>query len=245
MLIRAMVGGLRLHLVEPKLRPHTVPEVDFLPCTPSQFMSMLNAGMLTHFGGQILLGGAPMPAGIDVGKLRVFEGYGMTETASHIALRPYGNQVFQALPGVELSAVGDALEIRADHLGIQKLTTNDAVELVNTKAFKLLGRLDDVINSGGLKIHPGQLEQLLLANGMNELCISCKEDPILGDQLVVVHTLATNQNKLKQAINTLPRLQRPKWRFRLEEIPVLPGGKLDRMEVRRLIREFPHHLSQL
>ena len=100
MLIRALVGGLTLHLIEPKLSIKEVPPVDFLPCTPAQFLSMLDNNVFNDFSGQILLGGAPSLKHLDIGGLKVYEGYGMTETASHVALKPYGEEEYRAVAGV-------------------------------------------------------------------------------------------------------------------------------------------------
>lgn len=245
MLIRALVGGLRLHIVAPKLELSIIPDVDFLPCTPPQFMSMLERDLLKDFNGVILLGGAPVPQNLSIGSLHVYEGYGMTETASHIALRRYGQTFFKALPGVELTLENQSLQISATHLGITDLKTHDAAELIDHQSFKVLGRLDDVINSGGLKIHPSHLEQQLQDLGELDVCISAREDLKFGEQLVVVLSEATSLVTLKKALANLPRLHQPKWVLFLEELPVLPNGKIDRVEIRGLVKKSSHHLSPL
>lgn len=245
MLIRALVGGLTLYLVEPKLSIKEVPLVDFLPCTPAQFLSMLENGVFNDFTGQILLGGAPSQKRLSVGSLRVYEGYGMTETASHIALKSYGEEEFKAVEGVHFTLAKGALLITASHLGVHQLKTNDAAELTSATSFKLLGRLDDVINSGGVKMHPSKIESDLHNLGLKDICISSRENEQLGEQLVLVHTGQFKELELSNAVSSLPRIQRPKWYFSIEKLPILASGKLDRKELRGLIQEFPHLLSPL
>ncbi len=245
MLIRALVGGLTLHLVEPKLSIKEVPSVDFLPCTPAQFLSMLDNNVLNDFSGQILLGGAPSQKHLDIGGLKVYEGYGMTETASHVALRSYGEEEFKSVEGVYFALANEALLITASHLGINQLKTNDAAELTSATSFKLLGRLDYVINSGGIKMHPSKIESDLHNLGLKDIYISSRENEQLGEQLVLVYTGQFKELELSNAVSSLPRTQRPKWCFSVEKLPVLSSGKLDRKELRRLIQEFPHLLSPL
>jgi len=245
MLIRALVGGLTLYLIEPKLTTEQVPLVDFLPCTPAQFLSMLDNGALRDFSGQILLGGAPSQKTLDVGTLKVYEGYGMTETASHVALKTYGEEEFIAIHGVLFSLEDESLLITAPHLGVDQLKTNDVAELISPTSFKLLGRLDDVINSGGIKLHPDKIEGDLLSLGLNDICISSRQNEQLGEQLVLVYVGPFKELEVSKAVSLLPRINRPKWRFEVEQKPVLPSGKLDRKELRRLIREFPHLLFPL
>lgn len=245
MLIRALVGGLKLHLIEPKLSVPEVLNVDFLPTTPAQFHSMLEHKALKHFTGKILLGGAPSQKELDVGSLKVYEGYGMTETASHVALRKYGEQVFNAIKGVQFSLEGESLIITAPHLGIDGLRTNDAAALTTDTSFKLLGRIDDVIISGGIKIHPEKMESELHHLGLKNVYVSSRENEQLGEQLVLVHTQSLMEFETARAVSSLPRSHRPKWGFKVEEKPLLPSGKLDRKKLRKLIREFPHLLFPL
>lgn len=245
MLIRALVGGLTLHLIEPKLSVKQVPMVDFLPCTPAQFSSMLEKQILSGFQGKILLGGAPSQKHLDVGSLKVYEGYGMTETASHVALKTYGEEEFRAVEGVKFALANESLVVTAAHLGVENLKTNDSAELVSGTSFKLLGRLDDVINSGGIKIHPSKIENELNQQGLQDICISSRDNEQLGEQLVLVHTQTCTELVAVKAMTSLARSERPKWRFEVEELPVLPSGKVNRKELRRLIREFPHLLFPL
>lgn len=118
----------------------------------------------------VLLGGASVSTTliekIEQLNLNVYEGFGMTETVSHIALRKiqhstFNIQNFKCLEGVSVSEKNGKLIIKATHLGIEYLETNDEIELISPSEFKWLGRTDFVINSGGYKFHPEVLEQKL------------------------------------------------------------------------------------
>jgi O-succinylbenzoic acid--CoA ligase len=124
-------------------------------------------------------------------KTHIIETFGMTETASHIAIRPLNGQdksdYFSALPGVYLTQdKNDCLIIQANHLGNDPIFTNDVVELLSNNAFRWLGRHDNVINTGGIKVFPETIEQKLfpLLAGRN-LFIGKIEDAILGQKIIL------------------------------------------------------------
>ncbi len=114
----------------------------------------------------ILVGGAALNQEIQkkLSKLmgRVYATYGMTETVSHIALQPLNgplaSEYFTVLPGIKISADDrGCLEINAPHFG-EKIVTNDLVEIKNSSHFKWLGRVDNIINTGGKKVIPEKIE---------------------------------------------------------------------------------------
>ena len=119
----------------------------------------------------------------------------MTETLTHIATRALGSDLYRTLPGIAISVDRfGALMVDAPGRGISRLRTRDAVELVETDAgpnFRWLGRLDDIINTGGLKVHPAALErawsdQLAKLMGPRRWYISGREDDTLGQRITVV-----------------------------------------------------------
>ena len=90
--------------------------------------------------------------------------YGMTETCSHVALAdaldPQG--IYSAMPGISFSIDSrDCLRITAGSMSFGTLQTNDVVELLDNGRFRWLGRADNAINSGGIKIHPEMLERAI------------------------------------------------------------------------------------
>ncbi len=244
MLVRALIGGLTLHLLPPKLAVNEIPNVDFLPCTPAQFKAALQNDVLSDFNGAILLGGAPVGDIEPMVGINLYVGYGMTETASHVALRPLSEKVYSAVDGVEFTTREGALVIDAPHLGIKELQTNDLVRLIDAHSFEFIGRLDDVINSGGLKIHPAVLESHFHSNGC-VVCISSIADKVYGEAVVIVVEGEVSQSSVKKLLKDVPRSHQPKFMLSLDRLPFLASGKLDRNEVRRLIQESQHLLFPL
>ncbi len=136
--------------------------VDLLSVVPSQIPSILSS---SQYIDNLLIGGAPINsqsehALIDAG-IKAYLGYGMTETCSHVALRRIGNDGrFTAMPGITFATDSrDCLIIQSAYFSWKSLVTNDVVEILSDTEFKWLGRADNVINSGGIKIHPESLEQ--------------------------------------------------------------------------------------
>jgi O-succinylbenzoic acid--CoA ligase len=115
----------------------------------------------------------------------------MTETMSHIALRKVNgrdkSEFFTPLPGVELNQNSEGcLRITAPHLGIYDLETQDVVEFSGDGCVRVLGRTDNVINSGGVKLFPEQIEQKLSRWISAPFYIGAQPDDLLGERPVLV-----------------------------------------------------------
>jgi O-succinylbenzoic acid--CoA ligase len=164
MLVRAIVGGLALEIVEPTTKPNFKTPADFIALTPNQCYSLLPDFPPVK---KVLLGGGVvsedlierLPERIDF-----YEGFGMTETITHIAIRKLQRESskspFEAMPGVCLSISKDReLIIDAPSRGVTGLVTDDIVELIDSKRFVWLGRRSSIINSGGIKVMPEVVEQ--------------------------------------------------------------------------------------
>ncbi len=197
MLVRAMHLGLELEVTEPSSDPLAAirREIDFAAMTPLQLSQSITQGRLEKVK-TLLVGGAQVsPALIkqtQLLKTRVFETWGMTETASHIAIRPlngvHKSDCFSALPGVRFSQdERGCLVIQADHLGGEAIATNDVVELLHHRAFRWLGRYDNVINSGSVKIFPELIEQKLAPHlAARQFYITATADEALGQKVVLL-----------------------------------------------------------
>jgi O-succinylbenzoic acid--CoA ligase len=168
-LVRALVLDLGLVLVEPcqnpleNLPPMTIHLASFVP---TQWNTMLAAGInfKNYFSSAkgILLGGARVPDRLrtDMG-FPVYETYGMTETVSHIAYRVWDQDHFLILPGVQIAVSDTSCLLICSALTENKwILTRDLVEISAPGRFILTGRLDRVINSGGLKIQSEKIEQV-------------------------------------------------------------------------------------
>lgn len=207
MLWRALILGWDLTVSEPTAAPQPPPtgtpdgRYDFGVATPMQARHLALTGMLSRFH-QLLLGGAPLTAEleaqlIDAGRnagCRMHLGFGMTETLTHIATRQLGTPEYQALPGVFLSQDGEgALVIHAPERGVIEHATRDAIAWATAPggAFRWLGRLDAVINTGGVKVHPEALESEWAADlgpllGARKWYAAGRPDATLGHHIAVV-----------------------------------------------------------
>ena len=173
MVVRAFVTGLDLHVIDPT--GPVLPKLlnagafRFATMVPQQLLTALRADrdQVERQFDTVLLGGGPVSDVLiaELGGLRtaVFLSYGSTETVTHVALRklnePEATVQFTALGPVTFSFdQRGCLIIATPHLSTKQHVTNDIVEVVDELRFHWLGRADNVILSGGLKIHPEQLE---------------------------------------------------------------------------------------
>ena len=164
MLIRAMFLGFSLDMVSPTIRPmsNLKKKYQFAAMTPMQAWNSLSR--LNQIN-TLIVGGGAISKSLREALLKVqgkvFETYGMTETLSHIAFRKIYDPLaeFTLLPNFSISQdKRGCMVINAPHLSIENLITNDNVEILNNSKFRLLGRIDNMINSGGVKIQPEQIE---------------------------------------------------------------------------------------
>ena len=184
MLVRGLELGLPMTVVEPSGNPLATLNLAtdhfaFSAFVPLQLQTMLEAigteqhpDTLAILNGMkaILVGGAAtspaLEGALQVITAPVYATYGMTETVSHIALRrlngPNASAVFTALEGITLGTdERDCLHITAAATNFERVQTNDVVELIDLTHFRLLGRADRVINSGGVKVQPERVEQII------------------------------------------------------------------------------------
>ncbi len=212
MLVRALVWDCPITLVEPSGNPLLAMEgqFTFVALVPLQVEACLadeKSRKLLQSIPQVLIGGAALPhktqQGLVQQGIRAWQSFGMTETVSHIALAPIeeGELVYQALPGV---AIGineqQCLWIQSPMGGPEKIQTNDTIELRSKNTFTWLGRADFVVNSGGIKLFPEQLERRI-APLFEENYPECayflygEKDNRLGERLVLFVEGNEEENK--------------------------------------------------
>ncbi|MGB0166649.1 MAG: AMP-binding protein [Luteibaculum sp.] len=166
----------------------------FVPLVPAQLESLLNLEEII-WPEKILLGGAPLSPSLrrSLGELRaptsIYEGYGMTESLTHLALRqihPYFEDYFQPLEPFSIEkSPENTLRFKAPHLGDSWINTTDLVAFNDAGGFKILGRADFIINSGGHKINPLEVEALLAELINNRYFIYGLPDEMLGEKAVL------------------------------------------------------------
>lgn len=194
MIIRSLVRNLNLIVVEPTSTPldSLDEQLDFIAMVPMQMRQTINKNLEKLKRGQkIIIGGGPISTDLDreIRELPVlaYHTFGMSETISHVAMRNIsaGDQFFEAVPNVSFESKDGELIIQAPHLGIGALKTNDAVELIDPQHFRWLGRTDFVINSGGVKLHPEEIEQQLSNLISQPFFISGVKDELLGEKVIL------------------------------------------------------------
>jgi len=199
LVVRAFVGKLDLYCIPPSMNPVSewTPPLDFAAFTPAQLSELLKTEKGLSFVKsikKIILGGGSLPTPLETKvqslDIEIWHTYGMTETMSHIALRKVnGNDksaCFYPMPGVQLAKNDSGcLTITAPYLGIFGLETNDLVEMQHGGGFKILGRKDNVVNSGGVKLFPEQIEQKLSGFMDDPFYVGSVPDEQLGEKLTL------------------------------------------------------------
>lgn len=193
-LVRALVHDLSLILVEPCQNPLLqIPStpIHLASFVPTQWSTILDSGidLKSYFkeAKGILLGGAAISDLLrkDYG-FPVYETYGMTETVSHIAFRTWEQTEFQILHGVQIAQNEEnCLLICAPMTENKWIETRDVVELTSPGKFKFIGRMDRVINSGGIKVQPEKIEQAYRSICNLPLFVAGIPDEFWGQKVVL------------------------------------------------------------
>lgn len=169
--------------------------------------------------------------------------YGMTETLSHIALRrlngPEASPTYHPFPSVDISlSEEDTLVIKAPLVCDEVLRTNDVARLHPDGSFSILGRKDNIINSGGIKIQTEVVEEALHPVISVKFAITSVPHPKFGEAIVLL--IEDKEKKVEPAglqsriDSVLPKYQRPKYIIEVETLPLTGSGKIDRKTCRAL-----------
>lgn len=262
MVIRSLERGLKLSVVDPSNHPlasmafmsGTVP-VDFIAMVPSQVYCSLQVPaereVLRRVRHLIIGGGAISEElqesidGLDW-QGNVWSSYGMTETLSHIALRrlngPGASGWYVPFDGVRVELNEDGcLLIDAPMVHDGVLETNDLAELRDGR-FRILGRRDNVICSGGVKLQIEQIEAKLRPFIPVPFCITRRKDPKFGELVVMLlengagASSPVSDDQLRLAFSRLGRYEVPKSVLRVPEIPMTRTGKINRAEAEKMAR---------
>jgi O-succinylbenzoic acid--CoA ligase len=244
MIVRSIERELKLIITDPSLKPveNLEEEIDFCAMTPLQVENSLEK---LHLIKNLIIGGAAVSESLKNKILqmnlstsnRIFETYGMSETLSHIGLKqlmPEQENYFTVFENVSISLdERGCLKIFAPNVNAEELQTNDLVDIRNEKQFEFLGRIDNVINSGGAKIFPETLEALVKKEIPNEAVFIGLPDESLGQKLILI--IEGNQSdEVIKKISEIPfekNFHRPKEIIFISEIPRTPNGKINRLEL--------------
>ena len=266
MLVRAIERKLKVIISVPSSAPEISENVEFCAMTPLQVQNSLDK---IHFIKNLIIGGAAVSEKLkneisttlqfSNSPTRIYETYGMSETLSHIALKqisPVQENYFTILNDVEISVdERNCLKIFAPKLNPEILQTNDIVELMHfdsaqgdKKQFKFLGRFDNVINSGGVKIFAEELENLVKKHIDKDLVFLGKPDETLGEKLILViedklfseSCQSERSRRLKSQISNLKfenKFHSPKEILFLEKFPRAENGKVLRKEILKFLAD--------
>lgn len=254
MVVRAIVGKLHLYTEIPTACPMTQTDrhFSFVALTPMQVFSILqNDTQKTRLQKvlHLLIGGGAIDTSLQEALQSfphaVWSSYGMTETLSHIALRRLNgieaSEWYQPLPGINVStSITDTLQIDAPMLHEGTLITNDRVEWNKNGQFRIIGRIDNVINSGGIKIQLEEVETLLCQETDIDFQLTAVTHPKWGEKLVMLtEKLSSEQEtELQNAICKLSPYMRPKEIFSVAALPLTETLKPNRAKARLLAAEL-------
>jgi O-succinylbenzoic acid--CoA ligase len=238
MIVRAIVLGLELDMIEPSAFPQIDYEKKYHFCafTPMQLKNF--AKYLKQIKTVIVGGGRVSDDILDLIKDKnphVYETFGMTETVSHIAVKKLNNfedetnnSYFNTLPEVKVSTdTRGCLIIEAPTLSNEKIITNDIVKIHSDTSFEWIGRYDNVINSGGIKLYPEQIEAKLRSEIAEQFFIASIPDEALGDKVVLI--IEAEENELKTInFDGLDKFEKPKEVLTILKFIETASGKIHR-----------------
>jgi O-succinylbenzoic acid--CoA ligase len=239
MAVRSLVAGLDLYAVQPCGHPlESAPDVvfDFSAMIPLQvYNSLKNETERKQFEkiNAVIIGGGAIDEKLErqLQPLRnnIYSSYGMTETLSHVALRKLSGKdaslYYQPFSSVNLSLSDDrALIIDAPSVAEQRLYTNDIAEINADGSFRILGRKDNIINSGGIKIQAEEVERLLKPLLDVPFAVSALPDEKFGEIVALAVEKPINETLLRQ----LPKYYQPKKVVLIPKIPLTGTSKINR-----------------
>jgi O-succinylbenzoic acid--CoA ligase len=245
MVVRAMVLGWELELVPPSSTPldQVFKTYDFCAMTPFQLDNSL--GRL-HLIKKLIVGGGSVSPRLHrmVRELntKVYETFGMTETVSHIAARRINPKKkkkkpipFKVFPNVNISQdQRGCLVIKAPQIADGDIVTNDVVEIITYKKFIWKGRIDNVINSGGVKLFPEEIERKLNKVIDYRFFVTGLKDDALGEKLVLFveagfsEELLVELQEKAQSLKSLDKYEVPRKIYLVQKFEETPNGKLHR-----------------
>jgi O-succinylbenzoic acid--CoA ligase len=250
MIVRSLVGNLNLVATKPRGNPleNIDGKFDMAAMIPLQVYNILNSSngrTKIERIKKLLIGGGAIPTPLEEKakelNSEIFSTYGMTETVSHIAMRRLNgaerSSYYTTMAGVTISRdENDCLVINAPAVANGTVETGDVVRIVDKDKFEILGRLDNVINSGGIKHNPEIIEKKIEDLIPDRFFISSVPDICLGNKIVLVIETSASQKYASSdfknsLIGRLPEFERPKDFLFLESFPETGNSKINRKKI--------------
>lgn len=212
----------------------------------------------------VLIGGAALPHALRERATEagwpVWKTYGMTETCSHVALAGPGQEGLTAVPGAEIDLVRGTEDAEAGWIRIGgssvmlgymdrglapghgldeagRFVSRDLGRLDPGGQLQVLGRGDDMLNSGGVKIHPAQIEDLMAScPGLRSVAVTARPDPVWGQRVVALYEGDAAPGEIEGwCRDHLPGPIRPREFQRVRRLPLGPSGKILRQRLPALL----------
>ncbi len=253
MMVRGFELEMSLTIVDPCSNPlENISEntsIDFIALVPLQLQKIINSPQrkLLDKCKAIIVGGAPVNYHLEMQlqdiSAPVYSTYGMTETVSHIALKRMNGiektNFFNTLPNVIINTDNrGCLTIQSPICNDKTLITNDLVTIQSPNSFEWIGRADNVINSGGVKIQVEKIEKVFESlfydlDIQNRFIVGGTRDNTLGTKLILLiegnHNFSLETHKARLA-NFLSKYEIPKILFTLPSFIETKTGKINRLE---------------
>lgn len=200
MIVRSIVGNLNLLYSEPSTKPiiENSQKIAFTAMVPNQVFELLNTQTginQLHSISNLLIGGSGISDELEnqitkIQSLTTWHSYGMTETITHIAIRKLTAKAKQnnyfPLPEIRVSTnTNGQLAIDAPAIGVNNLLTNDIAQILVDGSFIIIGRSDNVIVSGGVKLHPEIIEKKIKQYISENFFVGAIDDKKLGEKLIL------------------------------------------------------------
>ncbi len=243
MLVRAMILGLELDFVDPTSQPvfDYGKTYDFCAMIPLQLENTV--GYIYNIK-TLIIGGAtiskPLEDAIQGLETKIYATYGMTETVSHVAVKAMNGEHkmahFEVFPNVSISQDDrGCLVIDAPKVAPEPLVTNDVVKLHSASEFELMGRVDHIINSGGVKLFPEQIEAKLSNHIKERFFMAPEQDVTLGEKLILI--LESDTNTLDPSVfDSLEKFEVPKEIYTVSKFKETSTGKIQRKETLKFLK---------
>lgn len=239
MFVRAFIIGLDMDFVAPSANPMENKDdvkYDFVAMVPLQAKNSLKQ---LHNVKKLIIGGSMISKALEkqLVKLptKVYETYGMTETITHIAAKQIGEKAFTVLPDITISLdYRNCLVIHAPRISDDLIVTNDIVELVGKNQFVFVGRFDNIVNSGGIKLLPEQIEEKLSGKIAARFFVTGKSDEELGEKLILV-VEGEKQPIDESVFQVLDKYEKPKEIIFVPKFKQTENGKILRKETSQSI----------
>jgi len=231
---RSLICNLDLKVAEPKndLSTYLDKSFDLVSIVPSQFFN--TPPEFISKCKTILIGGGPMPILKQSFDNSIYSTYGMTETVSNIALRKLNEEYFKTIGDVQIDSTDHCLRIKGTITEGSWIQTNDIVEIVNQTSFIWKGRADFIINSGGIKYSPENIESQINGLQKGTFVISSKKDQLLGEKIVLV---TNSKSRISPDYSLLTKYEKPKEIIYVRSLDMLKSHKPNRKLIKERINE--------